>query len=131
MSAGCEEDAIREALERLCRRIAERDPALLDEFADPESLLLAGSDPDEFFTTAGAAKAQLEAILALPAAIRFAWDEVAIRRSGAVGWLLARGRCAVGPEGGPVEIIPYRLSGVLERTGGRWRWQLFHGAAAE
>ena len=124
-----EDGRLLEALERFGRLVSAHDPALIDEFLDPDSALFAGSDPDELFTAPGEVEAHLERVLALPMAIRFRWDRIEVRRSGPIGWLLAAGEAVIEEEGKPAQRIPYRLSGVLQLQGERWRWRLFHGAA--
>ena len=55
---------------------------------------------------------------------RFVFRERRLSSSGSVAWFVADAEVALGPN----VASPYRLSGVLEKRGGRWLWLLFNGS---
>lgn len=116
----------REALERLSDLLAARDFAFVDEF-DPSSALLIGSEEGEVASTTAEMRSLLASVYALPVQIGWEWEEVVADASGDVAWVYAEGRLAMAGDVG-VEHKPYRMSGVLQRTNGRWLWRLFHGS---
>jgi ketosteroid isomerase-like protein len=46
---------------------------------------------------------------------------------GDVAWLYAEGHVVISGDDSE-QRSPYRLTGVLERMAGTWRWRLFHGS---
>ena len=46
---------------------------------------------------------------------------------GDVAWLYAEGHVVISRDASE-HRSPYRLTGVLERRAGTWRWRLFHGS---
>ena len=46
---------------------------------------------------------------------------------GDVAWLFASGEVVVTDHGADTRV-PYRLTGVLERRNGAWKWRQFHGS---
>ena len=66
----------------------------------------------------------LEQLFARPERLAWEWDDVNVSAAGDVAWLWLEGAYAL--DG--VSQAAYRISGVLERRGGRWLWSLFHGS---
>jgi len=52
---------------------------------------------------------------------------VAGAMAGDTAWFFADGFIVM-KEVGARKSAPYRVSGVLERADGRWRWKLYHGS---
>ncbi len=117
---------IREALQRLNDLLGSRDFAFVDEF-DPSSALLIGSEAGEVASTKAEMRSLLTGVYALPVRVGWEWEEVIVDTSGEVAWVYAEGRLALTGDSG-VEHKPYRMTGVLQRTNGRWLWRLFHGS---
>ena len=116
----------REALQRLNDLLGSRDFAFVDEF-DRSSALLIGSEDGEVASTRAEMRSLLATVYALPVRVGWEWEQVIANMSGNVVWVYAEGRVAMTGDSG-VEHKPYRVSGVLQRTDGRWLWRLFHGS---
>lgn len=115
-----------EALQRLTDLLRARDYAFADEF-DPSSALLIGSEAGEVASTRAEMMSLLTRIYQLPVRIGWQWNDVIADASGEVAWVYAEGRLTMTKDSG-VEHKPYRMSGVLQRSNGCWRWRLFHGS---
>ena len=59
--------------------------------------------------------------------VSFAWREVDVAVRADVAWLHADGQIILKGAGGE-QRFPYRLAGVLEPHGTRWKWRLFQGS---
>ena len=116
----------RDALERLSSLLSARDLAFLGEF-EPTSSILAGSDTGEVASTAGEMRALIASIYELPVRISWEWEKVIAKATGDLAIVFAEGQLVMSADEG-VEHKPYRMSGVLQRTDGRWLWRLFHGS---
>ena len=120
-------DQVVQALERFERMVAERDPALLSEFADEADVRLVGSEVSEVATGPAAVEALVRRLFGLPAQIRWEWQRRDVSVAGDVAWLFAQGEAVLSGEG-TEQRVPYRMTGVLERRGDTWRWRHFHGS---
>lgn len=71
----------------------------------------------------------LEGVAASPATLEFRWRERRVRREGDVAWVNAAGTVAVAAPGEPSLELPYRVTAVFLRLGGRWLWHTHSGSA--
>ena len=120
-------DQVLQALERFERLVAERDPALLSEFADEANVRLVGSEVSEVATGPAEVEALVRRFFGLPVQIRWEWRSRDVSFVGDVAWLFAQGEAVLRGEGGE-QRVPYRMTGVLERRGDTWRWRHIHGS---
>jgi ketosteroid isomerase-like protein len=120
-------DQVLQALERFERLVAERDPALLSEFADEADVRLVGSGASKVATGPGEVEALVRRFFGLPVQIRWEWRSRDVSLVGDVAWLFAQGEAVLRGEGGE-QRVPYRMTGVLDRRGDIWRWCHFHGS---
>jgi len=113
------------SLHQLATLVFQREPAVVSEFTD--DALLVGSEPGEI--AAGQAQLQsfFERLFERPMRFSWEWDNIRASASGELCWFFAEGVVVVTTEGGQ-DRTPYRLSGVLLRIAGEWRWQQFHGS---
>lgn len=121
------ERGVRRALIRLNELLMGRDMAIVDEFIDSPDTLLVGALPQDHARGRAELEAHFRSYFDRPETLSFAWREVEVAVRGAVAWLHAEGEVVIhGDEG--ERRGPYRLTGVLEQHGGKWRWRLFHGS---
>jgi hypothetical protein len=103
-------------------------------FAEPGEVIYAGSEPGEVAVGKPALKALLDELFARDE--RYCWraTSVAAVEDGGRLYVVADSELSVHPVGdgdalGPAtEVVPYRVSGVLERQGSGWRWRLCQGS---
>ena len=115
------------AMDRLSRLLHDRDPAFVDEFADRDDVLLVGSEEGEIARGREAIAALLRKLYARPVRLAWAFGPREVTVAGDIAWVFAD--CEIVMQAPDSEThTPYRLSGVLERIEGRWRWRFFHGA---
>ena len=122
------ERSVRQALIRLNGFLARRDMAVVDEFAKGDETLLAGSAPDDKARGRAEIEAHFARYFAMPQTISFSWREVRVSVRGPVAWLYAEGEVVLRGDEGETRQ-PYRLTGVFELQGGRWKWRQFHGSS--
>ena len=120
---GTAERGVRKTLMRLNDRLARRDLALVDDFANDPDTLMVGSEAGEVARGRAGVEARLKEIFAQSDTLAFAWREVEVSVHGHVAFLHAEGEAVIG-----AERRPYRLTGVLMLQDGLWRWRLFHGS---
>lgn len=121
------ERGVRRTLIRLNELLSARDFGIVDEFAPGEDTLLVGSLPDDRARGHHELEAHFRKYFEQAETITYAWREVEVSVRGAVAWLHAEGEVVRhGPDGDRRK--PYRLTGVLEQHGGKWKWRLFHGS---
>lgn len=121
------ERGVRQALMRLNALLMKRDPAVVDEFTGDDDTLLVGSEMGEVARGRAGLEAHFAAIFARPQTISFDWREVEVAVHGTTAWLHAEGHVVLHGDAGD-ERRAYRLTGVFELHGGRWKWRLFHGS---
>ncbi|HEV2532370.1 nuclear transport factor 2 family protein [Phenylobacterium sp.] len=121
------ERGVRRTLIRLNQLLADRDPAIVDEFVDSPDTLLVGSLANDRARGRAELEAHFRGYFERPDTLSFAWREVDVAVRGAVAWLHAEGEVIVHGEGGD-KRGPYRLTAVLELHAGKWLWRLFHGS---
>ncbi|MDQ4086754.1 MAG: nuclear transport factor 2 family protein [Pseudomonadota bacterium] len=121
-----DEILVRDAVDRLGTLIRSRDPAFADEF-DREFFLLVESDAGEVASTRSELESLLSGIYALPVQVTWRWNQVMTKLAGNVALVFAEGDLMLSGSDG-IERRPYRMSGMLQRSHGRWLWRLFHGS---
>jgi ketosteroid isomerase-like protein len=89
---------------------------------DPDTVMW-GSDEDERAHGPEEVKALLEAVVASPSELGFDWEEREHHVEGDVCWINARGSLYVNGE-----ATPYRVTAVLVRRDGVWRWHTHSGS---
>ena len=97
---------------------------VLEAFAPDADVALYGSEVSEVTVGPDALRSFLKRIFERPDGPRFAFRQRRLSSSGGVAWFVADAEVTVGPH----VASPYRLSGVLEKRGGRWLWLLFNGS---
>ena len=97
-------------------------------FVDEDDAVMWGSSPDEV-AVGKAAIGELFASLtgAVSAPFAFRWDFRHVRVEGEVAWVNAVGEW-VDDSSGERETGPYRVTAVLLRRDGAWRWHTFTGS---
>jgi ketosteroid isomerase-like protein len=102
--------------------------AILDErdvdsfmalWADDDDVAMWGSELDERAEGRERIRALGEALASWPEQLTFTWDDTFVRVEGDVAWVNAVGA---------INGSPYRLTAVLVRRAGEWRWHTFHGS---
>lgn len=121
------EREVSEALDRLNRMLSTRDRAIIDEFAMTPDVVLLGSEAGEVVIGHDQLSPFFERLFALPAELSWDWSETRIASAGNIAWVFARGDVVIRADGAE-RRAPYRMTGVLERQAGNWRWRQFHGS---
>jgi hypothetical protein len=114
-------------LDRLSARMRARDPAIIELFADDDTTLLVGSEPDEIARGRAAIGTLFATIFASTSAVHWEWTTVDATGVADLAWFFAEGSVVIA---GAEETVwrAYRLGGVLIRHGGAWRFAQFHGS---
>jgi ketosteroid isomerase-like protein len=126
-ATGTADDGPRAAVARASTLLARKDLSLVDEFADDGDAVLIGSGPGELAIGRTQIEQQLKAIYSAPVVVRFEWRQTRSASKGDVGWVFAQGDVVITADGKDTRL-PYRLTGVLERDNGVWKWRQFHGS---
>jgi uncharacterized protein (TIGR02246 family) len=123
-AAAVADDGLQELVSTLATRDVERVLAL---FTDNASLF--GSEAAEFAIGKPALRVFLTELCGQPVTVRWEWEITAAGCDGDVVWFVAPAVAVLISDDGPARRFdPYRLSGVLRRTGGRWLFELFNGS---
>lgn len=101
--------------------------AIVNEFALESDVLLLGSEADELVIGREQLEAFFQKVIALPATISWDWKQTRVSSFNDVAWVFASGDVVVKSEKGE-QRTPYRLTGVLQRRDGTWKWRQFHGS---
>jgi ketosteroid isomerase-like protein len=120
-------EEILRALDRFEAMVASRDKAILSEFADAPDSRLIGSELSEVAAGPDEIGRLVQRFFDMPVQIGWEWRTRDVSSVGDVAWLYAEGHVVIS-DGASEQRSPYRLTGVLERTAGTWRWRLFHGS---
>jgi uncharacterized protein (TIGR02246 family) len=118
-----------DALHGLVAALATHDPdEVLDVFTREGAAF--GSDRGEEAVGRDELRAFFTALCARPDTISWTWQIRTAGHLGDVVWFVASGTFVVtAPDGRSVTAAdPYRLSGVLRRTQGRWLFAVFNGS---
>lgn len=118
---------IRTALERFTRLVATKDPAILAEFTSDDDTFLLGSEAGESAAGRGELEAFFTRLFRRDVTFSWEWDRVDVSGAGDTAWLVADGTVVVSSAAG-TQRSPYRITGVLQRHGGRWLWRQYHGS---
>jgi len=123
-----DEAAIRETFRRFSDACGRMDAeAAVAVFAGDDEVTLVGSEPGEM----ARGRAELEKfsrrILPASGGYSWEWEQMIVDGAGPVAWVFAEGHAQVGT-GADAKRVPYRVSVVLERRDGEWKWRLFHGS---
>ena len=112
-------------LERYGEALRNNDPeALIAVFTGDEDTMLIGAISGEFAIGASQVAALFRRVFVEPQHMSMVWDRVEVFCSGEVAWFAADGAIVAWDT-----LIPYRLTGVLERRAGQWKFAQFHGSA--
>lgn len=114
-------------LERFSKLVSTWDPRVLEEFAQEDDILLAGSETGEVVIGGQEVEAFFRRIFARAEYYSWEWDHIETSHTGDVAWFLADGRVILST-GDDQRRLPYKISGVLERHGQLWRWRQYHGS---
>ena len=93
---------------------------------DAEALVL-GSERGELARGTAAIAELFTSLFALPIRLGWVWDQPYVAAFGDVAWLCVQGMVCV-RHGAEDTQRPYRITGVLVRDDGEWRWAQFHGS---
>ena len=118
-----------DALHGLVAALATHDPdEVLDVFTREGAVF--GSDAGEEAVGRDELRAFFTQICALADTISWTWDVQMAGTLGDVVWFVAPGTCVfIRADGSSITAAdPYRISGVLRRTQGRWLFALFNGS---
>jgi ketosteroid isomerase-like protein len=116
-----------EALDRMNSLVGRRDLAVLSEFANAADVLLVGSEEDEIAEGPEGLASFFRHIFDLPIRLGWSWRNVRVSSEGQIAWVFAEGHVNITTDSDQ-EQLPFRLSGVLERRQGQWKWRQFHGS---
>jgi ketosteroid isomerase-like protein len=122
------ERGVRLALIRLNALLGARDGAVIDEFVAAADTLMIGAQSGERAQGPVQIAEAFERMFNTPETVSFAWREVDVSVRGDVAWLHAEGQIILKGKRTKEQRFPYRLAGVLEPHGGRWKWRLFQGS---
>jgi ketosteroid isomerase-like protein len=117
-----------QAVADLSAAFAARDlGAALACFAPGDAIGYAGSERTETAAGRVALAALLTEVFDRPEA--YAWTATAatVHEYGATAYVFAEAEGEVRTDAGETETFPYRVSGVVELAGGRWRWRHCQG----
>jgi uncharacterized membrane protein/ketosteroid isomerase-like protein len=115
------------ALDRLNQLLSARNTSIVDEFASTPDVILLGSEAGEVAIGRDQLAAFFDRLFALPVQLSWEWKERRISSEGDVAWVFADGSVVLTSPSGEMRA-PYRMTGVLQRTAGQWRWRQFHGS---
>ncbi len=128
VAAEAVQQEVGKALDRLNTFIRNGNPAITDEFAAGAEVLLLGSSPGEIAIGHEQIAAFFLKVFSQPVRLSYEWERKQISSSGDVAWLFADGNVVIHAISGSQSRMPYRLTGVLQRTDGKWLWKQFHGS---
>lgn len=122
------DDALRTFDALFTAACVERDAAVAAAlFVDDASISFSGSDLDEHATDGVALLSLLQALAASPSTLSFEWSAKAVHVTGDTAWVNAVGSVTISGSDGN-RTIPYRVTAVLLRRSGSWRWHTFAGS---
>ena len=97
-------------------------------FADDDDIWMSGSDLPELAIGREAIAALHRNVVSRPFTLTFNWDERRAHAEGDVAWVNARGSVVVGFEDRTTAKLHYRITAVLVRRDGAWRWHTMNGS---
>ncbi|HEY7273116.1 MAG TPA: nuclear transport factor 2 family protein [Actinoplanes sp.] len=121
--------AVLSAADRLSAAFAARDvDAALDCFVVGDHIGYAGSERAETATGRDAVSALFTAVFARDEAYSWRVREARVHAYSGCAYLFAEADGVARTDAGETVPFSYRISGVLEKDGGRWRWRHCQGA---
>lgn len=118
---------VSQALERFNHLVSTRNLQVLAEFVPGDEALLVGSEAGEVAQGSQALEAFFARVFAREVTFSWEWDRIDVSHAGDLAWFFAEGRVVL-TNARAQRKSPYRISGVLERHGGRWLWRQYHGS---
>ncbi len=97
-------------------------------FADDADIWMSGSDLGELAIGTEAIAALHRDVVARPFTLTFDWDTRVVHDEGDVAWVNAGGTLLVDYEDREPLTMHYRISVVLVRREGAWRWHTMNGS---
>jgi ketosteroid isomerase-like protein len=97
-------------------------------FCDAPDVAMWGSEEGERADGPVAIRRLFDEIVAFRGTLRFEWRDRLVHVEGDVAWVNAAGRLVVEPEGETARTGPYRVTAVLVRRSGDWRWHTHNGS---
>ena len=120
--------AVLSAADRLSAAFAARDvDAVLDCFVAGDDIGYAGSELAETASGRGAVSALFKEVFARDEAYSWRVTGARVDAYGRSAYLFAEADGLARTDSGEAVPFPYRISGVLEEDGGRWRWRHCQG----
>lgn len=120
---------MRGLLSALSTAFATRDTeGLLRLFSATAGVTYAGSELGEKATGPAELRRLLSDLFARPQTYAFELPAVTCSEHSGLVWLLADGECTETGADGQTDTFAYRLTGVLAREAGRWRWLVLVGS---
>ena len=101
--------------------------AALDCFVAGEDIGYVGSEHGESASGRAAVTRLLATVFARDEAYSWRVTTAIVREYGEFGYLFAEADGLARTDGGELTPFPYRISGLMQRVGGRWRWRQCHG----
>jgi ketosteroid isomerase-like protein len=121
--------AVRSAADRLSAAFTARNvDAALDCFVTDDDIGYAGSERAETAAGRGAVSALFKAVFARDEAYSWRVTAASVHVYGGCAYVFAEADGVARTDAGETVPFPYRISGVLEESGGRWRWRHCQGA---
>lgn len=127
-AASNDPETSRQVLQRLDflnQLLSAKDKGIVNEF-ETDALLL-GSEAGEIAIGRDELDPFFAKLFALPVTLSWAWKETRVWSLGDIAWVYADGEIVQTADGKEIRA-PYRLTGVLGRSGGAWKWREFHGS---
>jgi hypothetical protein len=119
------EQALSSTVDRLFDSMAARQlEETLAAFIADESVALYGSEVSEVVIGQDALRDFFERLYAKPHGPRFTLKNPRWSVGDRVAWFTAEAEVRFGDQ----VVTPYRLTGILEKSEGKWRWALFNGS---
>jgi uncharacterized protein (TIGR02246 family) len=97
-------------------------------FADDDDIWMSGSDLPELAIGTEAIAALHRDVVSRPFSLRFTWDKRMVHRDGDVAWVNADGSLLVDYQDREPTTMHYRITVVLVRRDGAWRWHTMNGS---
>jgi ketosteroid isomerase-like protein len=97
-------------------------------FADDDDIWMSGSDLPELAIGTDAIAALHRDVVSRPFTLTFSWDRRHVHSAGQVAWVNAAGSLLVEYEDKPPTTMQYRITVVLVRRDGAWRWHTMNGS---
>jgi ketosteroid isomerase-like protein len=126
-SDGQTRSPVYEVLERFNQLVSTRNLQVLAEFVPGDEVLIIGSEVGEIAKGRQELEAFFTRVFARQATFSWEWDRMDVSHAGDLAWFFAEGQVILSSASGQRKS-PYRISGVLERHGGRWLWRQYHGS---